>query len=107
MSDSEKRRLVMERLARELMDEGMIVEGGWQMFRLIALKPDTPTPELDRCKEAFFSGAQHLFGSMMSALDPGVEETPADLRRMDQIHAELERFAETLRLKYGRSMGSA
>lgn len=107
MADSDRRKAAMERIARELMDQGLIVEGGWQMFRLIALAPDAPTSEQDRCKEAFFSGAQHLFGAIMSALEPGDEPTDPDLRRMDQIHLELEVFGNQLRLKYGRSMGSA
>ena len=42
--------------------------------------------------QAFFGGAQHLFGSIMSILDPGHEPTERDMRRMDLIAHELEAF---------------
>jgi hypothetical protein len=39
---------------------------------------------------AFMAGADHLFSSIMNILDADAEPTDADLRRMDQIHRELE-----------------
>ena len=51
-------------------------------------------------------GAQHLFASMLGMLDPGVEETPDDMRRMELIARELETFAEELKLRVSRTKGS-
>jgi len=102
-----RRRQAMERIAQGLADQGMLIEAGWVMFRLVAMPGEAQSRVLDSHKEAFFSGAQHLFGSIMSLLEPGDDETPADIARMDNIHAELERFGEQLRLKYGRTAGSA
>jgi hypothetical protein len=103
----EKWRAMITQISQELADKGLVIESGWQMYRLIALSQNTPTGELDRLKEAFFAGAQHLFGSIYSMMEPGTEETENDLRRMDGINAELERFSNTMKLKYGRPMGTA
>ena len=43
---------------------------------------------------AFFAGAQHLFGSIMTMLDQDADVTEADLGRLSLIDAELQSFAE-------------
>ena len=65
-------------------------------------------------QKAFFAGAHHLFTSIMNVLDPGpdTEPTERDLRRMSQIHAELERYerilkAEVAAAKSGGPAGTA
>jgi hypothetical protein len=47
-------------------------------------------------QKAFYAGAQHLWGSLMSGLDDDREPTEQDERRMALIDAELEAFAERL-----------
>jgi hypothetical protein len=66
-----------------------------------------PIPMQDALKEAFFCGALHLFSSIMVALEPGEMETENDMRRMDDIRAELDRFGRQVELKYGPARGSA
>jgi hypothetical protein len=48
-----------------------------------------------------------LFSSIMTMLDPGTDETPADLLLMDMINRELERFAEELKPRISRPKGTA
>jgi hypothetical protein len=99
-------RTLAERITRSLVDQGKLIEAGWQTYRLLCLH--TPPHEArDDLREAFLAGAEHVFSSMITMLDPGTEETDDDMRRMDQLHAELEPVRKTLTLKYGRTAGSA
>ena len=53
------------------------------------------------------AGSQHLFSSIMNVLDPGEQETEADLRKMDLIDKELRAFAREMQLKMAKAKGSA
>ncbi len=46
---------------------------------------------------AFMAGAAHLFAAMVSVLDPGVEPTADDMRRMDMIAREINAWMPRLR----------
>lgn len=85
-------RAFLERLTRELIDQGKLIEAGWVGMRLACDLEDAPASQLREMRMAFFAGAQHLMGSIMSALDPDEDPTDADLRRMGLIHRELETF---------------
>lgn len=87
-------RAFLERLARELVDRGKLIEAGWVGFRLAVFPPDGDAPaiQLEEMRKAFFAGSQHLFSSIMTILEPGAEPTDADLKRMDSIDAELKEF---------------
>lgn len=85
-------RAFLERLTKELIDQGKLIEAGWVGMRLACDLEDAPAIQLKEMRMAFFAGAQHLMGSMMSALDPDAEPTEADLRRMGLIAEELDRF---------------
>jgi len=43
------------------------------------------------------AGAQHLFSSIMTILDPGDEPTEADMKRMELIAKEMAAFYEELK----------
>lgn len=90
MSDDVKLRL--EKLTRNLTDSGKLIEAGWMGLRFMSIPPDAPKVQIDEMRMAFFAGAQHLFGSIMGILDPGSEPTDGDMRRMEQIDAELKSF---------------
>jgi hypothetical protein len=77
---------------RDLTERGRLVEAGWVGFRLAAIPMHAPKAQLEEMRSVFFAGAQHLFSSIMTILDPGQEPTDADLARMGQIAEELERF---------------
>ncbi|KRR21311.1 hypothetical protein CQ14_06590 [Bradyrhizobium lablabi] len=86
-------RAYLEALTRRLVDEGLLIEAGWVGLRIACKLEDAPRIQLEEMRNAFFAGAQHVFHSITGGLlDPGSEPTDADLRRMDQIDAELRRF---------------
>ena len=100
-------RSYLEALSRKLADEGKLIEAGWVALRITMIPPGASAAQLDDMRLVYMAGAQHLFSSIMSMLDPGTDETPADLSRMDMINRELERFAEELKLRISRPKGTA
>ena len=86
-------RALLERLSRALTEQGLLIEAGWVGYRLAVISPDAPAIQLEECKLAFFAGAQHLFSSIVTILDPGEEPTDADIHKMDLIDKELQKFA--------------
>ena len=100
-------RAFLERLSRELTDQGKLIEAGWVGLRLHVIPPNAPAEHLNEMRMAFFAGAQHLFTSIVTILEPGVDETENDLTRMDNINEELRAFAEELELRISKTKGSA
>lgn len=94
-------RELLKRLYQELIDQGKIVEAGWVSYRLVVLSPAADKVQLEETRLAFFAGAQHLFGSIMTALDDDKEPTDNDLSRMNQIHEELQTFLAIFERKHG------
>jgi hypothetical protein len=84
----------LQQVTKELADQGRLIEAGWIGYRFAVMPHDAPQVQIDECKLAFMAGAAHLFSSMATILDPGDEPTDADLRKMDMIHAELQKFQE-------------
>ena len=93
----------LERLSRELTDQGKLIEAGWIGLRLAAIPEDAPKLQLQEMRMAFFAGAQHLFGSIMAILDEDREPTDADLRRMDLIDKELRGYLADFKRAHGIS----
>ena len=89
-------RQFLERLSRRLADDGRLIEAGWVALRIQAIPHNAPAVQLQEMRMAFMAGAQHLFASMLGILDPGLEETPDDMRRMDLIHQELAAWSGLL-----------
>jgi hypothetical protein len=100
-------RKYLEQLSRKLADDGKLIEAGWVSLRIMAVSLNAPPVQLEEMRNAFMAGAQHLFSSMMTILDPGIEETPDDMRRMGLISDELEAFGRELELRVTRAKGSA
>lgn len=88
---------VAQELGRKLTDEGKLIASGWVIFEAMTLPPHASEDQRNDMRIAFFAGAQHLFGTMASIMDPGDEPTDADLSRMDNINDELARFADFMR----------
>jgi hypothetical protein len=99
-------RQFLEQLTKRLVDEGKLIEAGWVSLRIHTLPLDAPPVQLENMRNAFMAGAQHLFASIMTVLDPGAEPTEADLSRMDVIHRELETFGKELELRVTRAKGT-
>jgi hypothetical protein len=83
----------LQELHRRLSDTGLLIEAGWISLRIAAIPKDASQVQLDEMRKAFFAGAQHLFATIMTVLEPGEEPTEKDLRRMDLIDRELRKFA--------------
>lgn len=97
MSDKQKVMTeAIERITREWSEKGMILEGGWQAFEQLIIPKEAGPLQRSEMRKAFFSGAQHLFASIMTMLEPGQEATDKDLNRLTLIHKELENFVEGL-----------
>jgi hypothetical protein len=97
----------LEQLSRKLADDGRLIEAGWIAFRLVAVPPDASATQLDAMRIAYMAGAQHLFSSIMTILEPGQMETEADVSRLDLIDKELDKFAQELALRTTRARGGA
>ena len=91
----------LRNLEKRLIDGGKLIEAGWISLRIAAISPKAGPDQLDEMRMAFFAGAQHLFGSIMQALDEDAEPTDDDLRRMDQINAELQIFIREFSKQHG------
>lgn len=91
----------------ELLKAGKLVEAGWISLRIAAVPADAPEIQLDEMRSAFFAGAQHLMGCIMTVLDPGEEPTLEDLQRMDRIQRELDAFLQDFQLRKFPTQGKA
>ena len=87
------------------VDNGKLIETGFDSLRTLAIAKDAPQVQVDEMRLAFMAGAQHLWGAMMDFLDPGVDETPADLMRMKSIQDELDRWEQKIRLRIEPTKG--
>jgi hypothetical protein len=94
MTENSKR---CEALYLLLTDNGLLIEAGWASFRASVISSDAPEVRLREMRLSFFAGAQHLFGSIMTILDPGAESTEADLNRMELINNELDKFVTEMK----------
>jgi hypothetical protein len=71
------------------------IAAGWRSYREMVMHPQVPDIQVAECNLAFWAGASTLFYAIMDALDPGEEPTAADLQRMENIAAEIDKFAST------------
>ena len=88
--------LLANTLAKEFVDQGLLIEAGWAAFQVYVMEAKSPPLQVADMRMAFFAGAQHLWGSVMSVLSDDEEPTPEDEQRMALIDAELRSFAEKL-----------
>src|ERR1700687_2995633 len=87
---------MIDRLTRELVDKGKLIEAGWVGLRLMSVPPEASDTQVNEMRKAFFAGAQHLYASILGMLEPDAEPTNKDLERMGLIDAELQLFIKTL-----------
>jgi hypothetical protein len=82
------------------------MEAGWIALRIHLGLIDAPADQLNAMRNAYFAGAQHLYASMMTVFDDGVEPTDADMERMASIHHELEEWAKIEKLRHAETKGT-
>lgn len=95
MSDKENIRRIVDEVSKFYSDQGKLIEAGWAALKVQALPKDAGPVQIKEMRMVFFAGAQHLFGSMMSILEPDAEPTEKDMERMTLIHEELEIWKKT------------
>lgn len=89
-------RSIADAILKEWADRGKIIEGGWRAFVVVGRLQNAPTEQLEEMRKAYMLGAQHLWASINSVLDPGEEPSERDLARMTLIDKELEAFRKSL-----------
>ena len=94
-------------VTKELADKGQLIEAGFAAFAHFTIPKDAPVIQLREMQLAFMAGAEHLFSSIMSILDPGEEPTEADLGRMDLIQKELDDWRGSISERVQPSQGRA
>ena len=109
MGESKRKKLdvLVKGVTDKATDESKIIELGWIGLRASAIAPDAPQLQIDEMRMAFFAGAQHLFGSIMTMLDPESEPTERDFRRMSNIDKELQAFLADFSAKHMPTRGEA
>jgi len=93
-------------ITKAAADNGKLIETGFDALRTIAIAPDALQIQVDEMRLAYMAGAQHLWASIMSVLDPGPDEKPGDMARMAAIQAELDSWRQTLELRLGKTHGA-
>lgn len=94
-------------ITKHFTDQGKLVEAGWAAFAHFVLPKDCSADQTRDMQFAFMAGAEHTFSSIIAILDPGDEPTADDMRRMDLIHAELERWRGIISERVQPSQGRA
>lgn len=74
---------------KRFTDEGKLIEAGFAAMRVLMLQHASPL-QVSEMRLAYLAGAEHVWQSIMSIMDPGLQETENDLRRMDMIQKEID-----------------
>jgi hypothetical protein len=92
-------------LTQKLANEGKLIEAGFAAYVMVN-KIDITDPALSRLRDAFMSASEHLWSSIMATLGAECETTPADLRRMDAIQAELDAWRKAKTAAFAAAMAT-
>jgi len=100
MGEAKRRRRTQQELGtdltKELAEKGKLIEAGFAVIASVAMFEGAPATQLNEMRLVFMAGAEHVWSSMMTMLDPEEEPTEADLRRMNLIAKELDEWRGTL-----------
>ena len=72
------------------------IEKLWQTYKKV-LPKDAGATQIIETRRAFFAGAGGLYECILNILEPGTEATDNDLKRMDEINAELHEFVSLIK----------
>lgn len=72
------------------------IKHGWERYEKLAVPAGASDLQRKETRQAFYAGAAVLFQTLMTALDPGAEETPEDMTRMLDLQAEVDEFGQEL-----------
>ena len=97
----------LEKISRDLIDSGKLIEAGFIGLRIAAMDKDAPEIQVREMRMAFFAGAQHLFGTIMTVLEPDAEPTEKDMERLSLVDKELREFIADFARRYIPTKGTA
>jgi len=92
-------------LANKMIEKGLLIEGGFEVFRVTAIPKNTPQIQIDEMKLAWMTSAQHLFSTFIGILEDS--DLSEDDRRMALIHRELAMWEERIMLRINPAEGSS
>jgi hypothetical protein len=96
-----------QRLTKELVDNGKLLEAGFMIFASRLIPADAPKEQRAQLLIAFMAGAEHVYSSIMGIMDEGDEPTEQELQRVEKIHSELQIWRGKLSELLNPSKGSA
>lgn len=70
------------------------IESRWESYRQGVIPADASRLQIEETRNGFYAGAWCLL-SIVTGLDPGTEPTADDLKMLDDVHAELQAFAQS------------
>jgi hypothetical protein len=70
----------------------------WNSFAESVLPPNVGPVQRQEMRRAFYAGGQAIMLKIIQSLAPETEPTASDLRLMDDLHEELNSFAEAVRM---------
>lgn len=82
-------------ISKEAAGRGQLIDIGWRSYAVVMTPASTPE-ELEKFRYAYYSGAEHLFMSIMDVMDDDREPTDRDLEVMQKISREIEAFQREL-----------
>jgi hypothetical protein len=81
--------VTLERITKQMMDEGRVLEAGWTGFRVLCLPADIQRKQEDTLRRIYFIGAKCLMTALEASLQSDDSLRP---QRMAQLRAELDRW---------------
>src|SRR5688572_5121341 len=91
--------LLADRMAKFLVDQGKLLEAGFQILRN-SLPPGTTEDQINEARLYYFAGCEHVWHSIMTIMDEDKEPTAQDLRRMASIQVEIDEARKALELRF-------
>lgn len=73
-----------------------IIAAAWRSFDTQVLAEDAGPIQRQEMRRGFYGGAQSLIVAVITALDPQTLLTERDMRRFEQLAAEMQAFAEAV-----------
>lgn len=87
----------------ELANEGKLIMGGLAAYLIINKIDAETSPEFQRICDVWFSSAEHMWSSMFATLEPGQEETQAEIDRLDLVYKEISNWRDMQLAAYAKA----
>lgn len=74
-----------------------LIADAWRDFEIQVVPLNASDVQRVETRRAFYQGANAMFTGIVGMLEPGKDPTEKDLRKMDEIQAEIDQFMGDLR----------